>query len=109
MHDAGPLLLAAALAVAGMGWLALAMPAHAVQVLGHPVAAPQRRRLRIAGGAAQLGAFACCLATDHVSMAVLVWVMLLAAAAVAVALTLAAAPRCLRVLAPRWRLGRRFT
>lgn len=104
--DAVWLLLAATSAVAGMGWLALAMPMHAVQVLGHPLAATQRRTLRGAGAAAQLGAFASCLVTDHVSMAVLVWVMLLAAAAVVVAFVLAGAPRGLRALVPWLRAAR---
>ncbi|MBJ6983855.1 DUF3325 domain-containing protein [Luteimonas sp. MC1750] len=103
MHEPGAttwLLAAAACAFAGMGWLALAMPVHALQAWGAPPSAAQLARLRWLGGSAVLLALACCLGSDHATMAVLVWVMLLAAAAVAMALVIAGRPRRLRLLAP---------
>ena len=41
-----------------------------------------------------------CLAVDHATMAVLVWVMALSGAALLVAFTLSSQPQRLRVLAP---------
>ena len=94
-------LAAAALcAFAGMAWLALAMPVHALQAWGHVPPPAQRQRLRVAGGVALLLALAGCLGSDHATMAVLVWVMLLAVAAIATAMLLSATPRRLRWLAP---------
>jgi hypothetical protein len=94
------LLLAEMLAcVAGMGWLALAMPAHAQQVW--EAASPARaRQLRVLGALALAFALGLCLAVDHASMAVLVWVMSLVAAALLVAFTLTWRARWLRALAP---------
>jgi hypothetical protein len=104
MHDSGIavlwLLAAALCAFAGMGWLALAMPAHAEQAWGRLLPAAQLKPLRRLGSAAVLFALACCLGSDHASMAVLVWMMLLAASAVAIAFVLASRPRGLRMLAP---------
>ncbi|MGY0611259.1 MULTISPECIES: DUF3325 family protein [unclassified Luteimonas] len=103
MHDPAAafwLLAAAACAFAGMGWLALAMPPHALQAWGEVPAPAQLKRLRVAGCVAIALALACCLGCDHASMAVLVWLMLLAAAAVANAFLLASRPRRLRLLAP---------
>lgn len=94
-------LLAAALcAFAGMGWLALAMPVHARQAWGALPPPRPMQRLRRIGGAAVLAALACCLGSDHATMAVLVWLMLLAVAAAATALALATRPRRLGLLAP---------
>ena len=95
-------LLAAALAtcLAGMGWLALAMPAHAQQVWGAPPSPVAARILRVLGALALAVSLGLCLAADHASMAVLVWVMALAVAALAVAFLLAWRSRWLRVLAP---------
>ena len=95
-------LLAAALAacVAGMGWLALAMPAHAQQVWGRAVTPATARVLRVLGALGLLAALALCLAVDHASMAVLVWLMSLTGAALLTALLLASCPRWLRLLAP---------
>ena len=103
MHDPGAaawLCAAALCAAAGMGWLALAMPVHALQAWGRPPPAGQLRRLRWLGGAAVLLALACSLGSDHATMAVLVWAMLLAAAALATAMVLARWPQSLRWIAP---------
>ena len=101
MPDA--VLHAAALAasVLGMAWLALAMEAHWQQVRG-TTALPARtaHALRWLGAAGLATSLALCLAVDHASMAVLVWVMGLAAAALAVAFTLTWRPRWLVVLMP---------
>jgi hypothetical protein len=92
---------AAALAVAGFAWLALAMDAHWAQVHGGdaPVRAV-RRLLRVLGISGLLASAVLCLQADHPTMAVLVWVMLLAAAALLVALTLTWRPRLLRTVWP---------
>lgn len=103
MHEAGAiawLLAAVGCAFAGMAWLALALPMHAVQAWGRLPPATQLKRLRGLGTAAVLLALACCLGSDHATMAVLVWVMLLAATAIATAFVLASRPRSLRLLAP---------
>ncbi|GHD64894.1 hypothetical protein GCM10007164_01250 [Luteimonas padinae] len=111
MHDPAAalwLLVASACAFAGMGWLALAMPTHALQAWGRLPRVRQLKMLRGLGASALLLALACCLRTDHATMAVLVWTMLLAAAAVAIAMVLATRPRRLRVLVP-WVRERTFT
>lgn len=99
MHEA--LLLGAALlaALAGMGWLALAMQVHWEQACGAAVQAPARL-LRVLGALALAGSLGLCLVVDHASMAALVWVMALAAAALAVAMALSWRPRWLRILVP---------
>jgi len=86
--------------MAGMGWLALAMPAHAQQVWGRAVAPATARVLRVLGTLGLLASLALCLAVDHASMAVLVWVMALAGSALLVAFSLSWRARWLRVLAP---------
>lgn len=86
--------------VAGMGWLAVSMPVHARQIwegVPSPAASRLSRWMGTAGIAAALGL---CLAVDHASMAVLVWVMALTSASLLVAFTLAWRPRWLRLLAP---------
>ncbi|GGK10108.1 DUF3325 domain-containing protein [Luteimonas terricola] len=103
MHDAAGavwLLAAAACALSGMGWLALAMPGHAAQAWGGVSAPRSLRVLRRAGACALALALGGCLAADHASMAVLTWVMLLAASAAVTAFVLAWRPRWLRHLAP---------
>lgn len=103
MPDAMILLAAVIAGVTGMGWLALSLDAHWLQVHG---SVPRRhqavRRLRAAGMFALLAAFGLCLAVDHASMASLVWVMALTAAAVIVAFTLTWRAHWLRFLAPCW-------
>ncbi len=109
MHEAGAsvwLLAAAACALAGMGWLALAMPVHARQAWGDLPRPGALKVLRRMGAVALLLALACCLGSDHATMAVLVWAMLMALAAACVAFLLAGRPRALRVLAP-WVRGAR--
>jgi hypothetical protein len=101
MRDA--LLLGAAVlaALAGMGWLALAMDVHWEQACGAATQPPARaRRLRVLGALALAGSLWLCLAVDHASMAALVWIMSLAAAALAVAMALSWRPHWLRVLVP---------
>ncbi|MDL5364829.1 DUF3325 domain-containing protein [Xanthomonas sp. NCPPB 2654] len=95
------LLAAAVLAsVAGMGWLALSMQAHAQQVLGRVPSLPAARVLRWMGASALVVALGLCLAVDHASMAALVWVMTLTGASLLVAFTLAWRPHWLRALVP---------
>lgn len=95
-------LLAAALlaCVLGMGWLALAMDAHGRQVWGQGPGIGAARVLRGLGVLALGSALGLCLAVDHASMAVLVWVMGLALGALLVAMVLAWRARWLGVLAP---------
>ncbi len=90
MSEAALLALAALLSLAGMALFALAMPAHWAQVAGTapPLSRAACRRLRGAGALALAASLALCLAADHPSMAVLVWVMLLALAACGVAMGL---------------------
>lgn len=101
MSEALWLLIAAALNLAGMAWLALAMEVHWGQVMHRSaqVAVGVRRVLRALGAGALPLSLLACLKADRPSMAVLVWVMLLAASAAAVALVLAYRPRW---LAWRW-------
>jgi len=97
---AEPLLLlgaAAIAALAGLAWLALAMEVHWAQVHGLRARATPAR-LRTAGAAALALSFALCLGADHVSMAVLVWLMLLAGSALAIAMMLSTRPQWLRWL-----------
>ncbi|MDR0182059.1 DUF3325 domain-containing protein [Lysobacter arvi] len=101
------LLLAAAFvaALAGMGWLALAMPSHAQQVWGEVPPARIARALRGLGASGLVTALALCLAADHASMASLVWVMTLATSALVVAFALSTRPAWLRGLAPWVRIA----
>ncbi|HXD35922.1 MAG TPA: DUF3325 domain-containing protein [Rhodanobacter sp.] len=86
--------------VAGMGWLAVSLPVHAQQVWERIPASAMTRLLRCLGVAGIVAALALCLAADHASMAVLVWVMSSTGASLLVAFTLAWRPRWLRLLAP---------
>lgn len=89
MPDALILLAAFVAALAGMGWLALAMQAHWEQVCGQVERSSALTQcLRWLGAGALLVALALCLVVDHASMAVLVWLMTLAAATLLVAFTL---------------------
>ncbi|MCY1200443.1 hypothetical protein D9M72_118730 [compost metagenome] len=90
MPDALILLAAILCAIAGMGWLALAMPVHWEQACGDaPCSSRTRSALRWLGAFALSASLALCLAADHASMASLVWVMVLAGSALLVAFTLA--------------------
>lgn len=102
MSEAAWLVAAAALALAGMGWLALARDVHWGQVMHRPAeaAAGTRRVLRWLGAFALPLSLLACLMADRPSMAALVWVMLLAASGVTVALVLAKRPQALRALWP---------
>jgi cell division protein FtsX len=63
MHDALLLTAAVVCAVAGMGWLALAMDVHWEQVRGAAAPSPaQAMRLRALGSLGLLGALGLCLA-----------------------------------------------
>lgn len=104
-----PLLLAGALAcaIAGMGWLALAMEAHWPQVFGARGPVPRTANvLRSLGAGAIVASLALCLAVDHATMAVLVWIMALAGAALMIAFTLAHKAQWLRLLVPRRAVSR---
>lgn len=93
------LLLVAAFAcsIVGFAWLALAMESHWSQVRGtHHV--PAVKALRALGALALAASLALCLAADHPSMAVLVWIMSLTTGALAVAFTLTWRPRLLAPL-----------
>jgi len=94
MPDAALLATAAIASLAGMGWLALSLTPHWQQVRGRD-RSPPVRALRLAGAIALFVALQLCLAADHPSMAVLVWIMTLAATALSVALMLAWRPRLL--------------
>ncbi len=94
-------LAAAAAAIVGFGWLALAMDRHWEQAHGdRPQPALAVRVMRVMGTVALAASLALCLSADHASMAVLVWLMLLAAAVLTVAMTLSWRPQWLRYLWP---------
>ena len=110
MPESGAWLLVAACAcaLAGMGWLALSLPAHAQQAWGRVPGTATLRLHRTLGAAALVAALVLCLCADHATMAVLVWAMALSGAALAVTFVLSARPRWLRLLAP-WMRGRAAT
>jgi len=89
MPDALLLLIALLACLAGMGWLALSMDVHWVQVRG-AAAQPASlvKTLRTLGAAALAASLALCLAVDSPSIAVLVWFMALAGSTLTVAFTL---------------------
>ena len=64
-----------------------------------------RAVVALLGASALAAGLVLCLAVDHASMAVLVWVMALAGAALVVAFTLAWRARWLGILAPWVRAG----
>lgn len=100
MPEAVLLAFALLASLCGMGWLALAMDVHWAQVSGDaPARRHAPRRLRAAGGLALAASLALCLAADHASIAVLVWIMSLVAATLAVAFLLAVRPGWLAWLA----------
>ena len=102
MRDASLICGAFACVYLGFAWLALAMQAHRVQVLGSQAAHHHTPMvLRLLGSTALVASLGLCLTADTAAMADLVWPMVLAAGAVAVAFTLAWRPRWLRRLALR--------
>lgn len=102
MSEALWLAAAAAMALAGMGWLALGMEVHWGQAMHQPAEAATgtRRLLRRLGAAALAASLLACLKADRPSMAVLVWVMLLAGSALVIAMLLARRPRLLALAWP---------
>ena len=92
------LLMAFLSMLAGMGWLALSLPAHWKQVRPQR-SEPASGQLRLLGWTGVLVSALACLAADHPSMAILVWLMLLALTAVLVALLLSTRPHWLQPLA----------
>jgi hypothetical protein len=93
MADAWLRLAAFACSSCGMAWLALAMPAHWLQVRGSKNRpAYTARTLRVLGAGALALSLALALRADHASIAPILWVMMLTAAALLVAITLAARP-----------------
>lgn len=100
MHETLLQALAMLCSLCAMGWLALAMDTHWEQVRGAP--GPRARgvtRLRALACGAIAASLALCLAADHASIAVLVWIMSLVLAQLLVAFALAARPQWLRWLA----------
>ena len=64
----------------GMACLSLSLPNHWRQVVGNETSLPssvEQLRLRIVGYCSLVAGLLLCLAADHPTMAVLVWVMLL--------------------------------
>jgi hypothetical protein len=99
MLDNLMLLAALAACVAGMGWFALSMETHWVQVRGNAARRPALATvLRTLGAASLAIGLALCLAVDSASIAVLVWLMALAGGALAIAFTLTWRPRTLAPL-----------
>jgi hypothetical protein len=96
MAEDALLALAFACSLTGMAFLALALKPHWEQARAlDPYPATRARRLRAIGGVALALSLGFCVLADHVSMAVLVWVMTLTAAALLVAFVLAYRPRWL--------------
>lgn len=101
MFDTPWMLLVAACIVLTLGlvWMALAMEIHWEQVQGRvPLAKSVQLLLRGLGVLALAISLGLCMAADHVSMAALVWIMLLATGTVSVAFTLTWRPHWLAPL-----------
>jgi uncharacterized membrane protein len=99
MADALLLLAAFACALCGMASCALSMQPHAARVRGRsPLDGAAAAKLRVRSALGLAGSLALCLGADHVSMAVLVWVMMSSVSAVLLAFLLAYRPRALRFL-----------
>lgn len=103
MPDALWLAAAMLATVLGMGCLALAMEVHWVQVRDAARTPGSVIAMRWVGHGLLAASLACCLFADTVTMAVLVWMVLLAVSAIAIAFTLTWCPHLLRPLA---RIGR---
>lgn len=101
MFDTPWIMLTAACIVLtlGLAWMALAMEIHWKQVQGSaPLARSVQLLLRGLGGLSLAISLILCMATGHISMAALVWIMLLATGAVFVAFTLTWRPHWLAPL-----------
>ena len=79
----------------GMAWFALAKQAHWQQVRGLRARSQSVRPLYLLGTISLAVSLLLCLLVDHVSMASLVWLMLLTASALLVTFVLAWRPRWL--------------
>lgn len=89
MPDAALLAGALLCEFVGLAWFALAKEPHWRQLRGtQALGARHGRRLKALGTIALLASVVLCVLANHVSMAVLVWIMGLAAAALAVTFTL---------------------
>ena len=82
----------------GLAFLALAMDVHWEQVRRNAQTHSVQRLLHGIGAVALLVSLSLCVAVDHATMAVLVWIMLLAPAAALVAALLAWRPHWLAIL-----------
>lgn len=101
MFETSSLMLAAAYIAStfGLAFLALAMEVHWEQVQGDTLLpASSKTLLRGLGVADLIISLVLCLLADHVTMAALVWIMLLATGAVTVAFTLTWRPQWLAPL-----------
>src|SRR5688572_7187993 len=99
MRDALMLTLALLFSLLGLSWFALAMEVHWTQVYAaRRLSARKVAALRMLGSVALIISLLLCLRVDHVSMAVLVWIMSLAASAILIAMTFAWRPRLMRIL-----------
>lgn len=86
----------------GLGWFALSIERHWRQAgAPHLPGVRRARRLRLRGSIALLLSLLLCLAVDHASIAVLVWVMGLPPCAVGIAMLLATRPAWLAPLLGR--------
>ncbi|MDZ7925406.1 MAG: DUF3325 domain-containing protein [Marinagarivorans sp.] len=79
------LTLATLTALVGMGWLALSQDNHWRAVIGTTRTPKHATILRALGIASLMVSFILCSLADHITMAVLVWFMLLATAAICIA------------------------
>lgn len=96
MRDAALLAFGFLLSAVGMAMIALAMKVHWQQAREQEGPSKSSAlKLRAIGGAAFIVSLWLCLQVDHVSMAVLVWVMSLTAATMIVAFLLTWRPRLL--------------
>lgn len=100
MTEAMALMAALVSAVLSMGWLALCYETHWQQVFPGSADKPVSLRLKAFGRGFLVLSALFCLAADHPSMAVLVWVMLLAVSAMTIAMILSRRPTLLRVICP---------
>ncbi|MDC8783827.1 DUF3325 domain-containing protein [Roseateles koreensis] len=89
--------------LAGAVWLAASLDVHWQQIRGAESTAIGRKQvsaLRLLGITAWFGSLLLCCGADHLSMAVLVWVMSISTASCAIAFILAWRPRALRCMVP---------
>ncbi|MDQ9172392.1 DUF3325 domain-containing protein [Oxalobacteraceae bacterium R-40] len=93
---------AAACALTGFAWLALAMEEHWTQVFSKPPPSPTPQAVLRALGLTGLAASgALCFVADRPSMAILVWILFMAVGSISIALMLTWKPALLRLVFPR--------